>query len=385
MSINAGESLDYRKSILIVQPYVPTYRKAFFSQLIEQLAMRGIRCRIAAASPQPGQLERGDAVEADWIISYSPRQLRVMDKTIGLGGARRLWAQEDGVIVGHLGSSLDSCRAILDAKRNRLRVGLWGHIKSYVNDGNPLDLAIENWQLRNSDHVFAYTPGGRDHAISKGVDEWRVTTVMNATDTSSLVLARDLVSTQEVGSFMEAHNLKTGRTLGYIGGLDSSKRIDFLAATLDRLWLSDPDIRVVIGGRGSDAHLLDAARSRGQVAMLGYVSADEQALIARAASALVMPGRIGLVAVDALVLGIPILTTDWPYHAPEYEYLADSKSRFTSSDDVESYASLIRRFLSYEIDSQGSLGPGLWSFPTIDAMVENFQSGILRMLAPEED
>jgi glycosyltransferase involved in cell wall biosynthesis len=179
---------------------------------------------------------------------------------------------------------------------------------------------------------------------------------------------------------METHRLKAGRTLGFIGGLDSSKRIDFLAATLDRLWESDPDIKVVVGGRGSDAHLLDAARSRGQVAMLGYASVDDQALIASVSSALVMPGRIGLVAVDALVLRVPILTTAWPYHAPEHEYLVESMTRFTSSDDVNSYASLIRCFLKDNADMSLSQDGRDWTFPTMNAMVENFSSGVLNML-----
>lgn len=369
-----------RKSLLIVQPYVPKYREAFFSSLIEKLDDEGITCRVAAASPQLEQSERGDAVAADWIVDYTPRQFRIKGRTIGLGGARPLWAEDDAVVVGHLGSSLDTFRAIFDSAKNRLKVGVWGHIKSYVNEGNPLDLALERWQLRHSDHVFAYTPGGSDYAVAAGVDPIRVTTVMNATDTSKLKAARDSISKAEVLSFMSAHHLNWGRTLGYIGGLDSSKRIDFLAAALDRLWMSDPDIRILVGGQGSDADLLDKACSRGQVIMLGYVSVDIQALIASVSSALLMPGRIGLVAVDALVLGIPILTTSWPYHAPEYEYLVESTTRFTSPDDPASYVSLIRDFLRNQSKLEYPQAQRDWVYPTIDSMVDNFGSGVLKML-----
>lgn len=369
-----------QKSILIVQPYVPIYREAFFARLISCLDSHGVRCRVAAASPQAGQSARGDAVRADWIVDYSPRQFQVMGKTIGLGGARRLWRDEDGVIVGLLGSSLDTTRAIIDARRHRIRVGLWGHVKPYVNSGNPLDLAIEAWQLRNCDHVFAYTCGGTDHAVAKGVEPQRVTTVMNATDTSRLIQARNSLSAAAVFNFMEAHHLNKGRTLGYIGGLDGSKRIDFLAEALDHLWLTDPDIRIVVGGRGSDEHLLEAATSRGQVIMMGYASAEDQALIAAVSSALVMPGRIGLVAVDALVLKVPILTTQWPYHAPEHEYLTESRTRFTSANTVSSYVSLIRAFLKEDARPIEARDSTYWTFPSIDQMVSNFSTGVLKML-----
>lgn len=370
----------WRKSILIVQPYVPAYRVTFFNRLIEQLDAHGVRCRVAAASPSAEQSARGDAVTAPWIVDYSPREFKVMGKTIGLGGARHLWTDEDGVIVGLLGSSVDTTRAIIDGRRSRLKVGLWGHVKPYVSAGNPLDLAVEAWQLRNCDRVFAYTHGGHDYALSKGVDPRRVTTVMNATDTSRLIRARDSLSSAVVDEFMKAHNLKEDRTVGYIGGLDGSKRIGFLAETLDQLWLTDPDIKVVVGGRGSEAHLLDAARSRGQVVMLGYASPEDQALIGHVSSAFVMPGRIGLVAVDALVLQRPILTTQWPYHAPEYEYLVESSTCFSSINSVLAYTDLIRGFLSSQTRLDKRPVPDKWTFPSVDQMVHNFARGVLEMV-----
>ena len=369
-----------RQSVLIVQPYVPKYREAFFSSLVHLLNKEGIDCRVAAASPMQAQAERGDAVEAEWIVPYTPRQLHVAGRTVGLGGARPLWHQDDAVIVGHLGSSLDTYLAIYDAARSRIKVGVWGHIKSYVNDGNPVDLALERWQLRRSNHVFAYTPRGRDYALVAGVAPSRITTVMNTTDTSLLETARNSVSASQEQAFITAHNLTRGRTLGYIGGLDSSKRLEFLAAALDRIWQSDPDVKLIVGGRGSDAHHLDAARSRGQAVMIGYASVEDQVLIGNVASGLLMPGRIGLIAVDALVLGIPILTTNWPYHAPEHEYLRESVSRFTSADDVSSYASLIHEFLAAKPRAPGPRGAAQRKFPTLDAMVENFASGTRRLL-----
>jgi hypothetical protein len=36
---------------------------------------------------------------------------------------------------------------------------------------------------------------------------------------------------------------------------------------------------------------------------------------------MLMPGRVGLVAVDCLALGLPMITTTFDRHAPEAEYL----------------------------------------------------------------
>lgn len=283
------------------------------------------------------------------------------------------------MVVGHLGSSVDTYLAILDSRRNRIKVGLWGHIKSYVHEGHPLDLALEKWQLRQSDHVFAYSPGGRDYAAEAGVPLQRITTVMNTTDTTVLSQARRSLSSENVQNYMTAHGLKAGRTLAYFGGLDASKRMSFLAQALELLWSSDPDVRIVVGGKGSQSGLLKPAVGRGQVVMRGYVDPPEQALMSAAAEALIIPGRIGLAAVDALVLGIPILTTNWRYHAPEAEFLTEGKSRFTSSDDPYSYAQMIRQFLLTS-KSRKLAQKASWHHPTIDSMVDNFHTGVIKML-----
>lgn len=371
------------KELIIVQPYLPKYRMAFFSRLIEALEQSNIRCRVAAADPANGQANRGDAASAEWLIPIRHRQLRLGGRTLTLGGAAQSWAMADGVIVGHLGSSVDTYRALLDAKRPRrqLRVGLWGHIASYVADAHPLDAAAEKWQLRQANHVFAYTPSGSAYAAARGVPADRLTTVMNTVDTQTLESARRSLTESAVAEYMSHHGLVQGRTLGYFGGLDESKRISFLAAVLDRLWAMDPDIRLIVGGDGAQSGLLDASISRGQTIRIGYATPPEQAMIGRAASALLVPGRIGLIAVEALLLGLPILTTDWPYHSAEAEYLTEGTSRFTSRDDVESYASLVHQFMQSSADSAASRCGPAWAYPSIEGMVANFSTGVRAMLA----
>lgn len=369
-----------RASVIIVQPYVPKYREAFFRGLIETLDNENISCKVAAAKPTGTQAQRSDSTDADWIVPYEARKLQIGGRTLTLGGARSLWAGADGVIVGHLGSSLDTYLALIDSRRGRLKTGVWGHIKPYVSDGNYLDLLLEKWQLRNADQIFAYTPGGFNFAVKAGAKSEKVTTVMNSTDTELLERARRRLDLGSAHGFMSRHGLVHGKTVAYIGGLDSSKRIEFLSAALDQLWMSDPDIRIIVGGVGSQSALLRLAEERGQALLMGYVDADAQALIGHVASALLIPGRIGLVAVDALVLEIPILTTDWRYHAPEAEHLTEGESRFTSEDNVFAYVELVRRFMHHTLGACGAPRSGRWNYPTMTDMVANFSSGVLRML-----
>lgn len=374
--------MKHPQSVIIVQPYIPTYRVAFFEQLIEALAGHGVDCKIAASAPDAAQRRRGDAETPDWIIPVKQRRITLFGRTIVMGGARQAWKDADAVIVGLVGSSLDTYGALLDGITSKMRVGVWGHVKSYVNSGHPLDLALEKWQLRQADHVFAYTPGGSEYARQAGVEPFRITTVMNAIDTRTLADTASSVTEAEAQAFATKHGVVPSRTLAFIGGLDSSKRIDFLADALDALWIDDPTIKILVGGLGNESHLLDKAASRGQVIMLGYVNALEQALIARNSVALLMPGRIGLVAVDALVLGLPVITTAWPFHAPEHEYLVEGQTRISSADDVPSFVAAVLRFLSDP--SEARLITRLSPYPTLEKMVANFAAGVLTMLETKD-
>ena len=91
-----------------------------------------------------------------------------------------------------------------------------------------------------------------------------------------------------------------------------------------------------------------------------------------------MPGRIGLIAAEALALGIPVITTDWPYHVPETEYLSEGVSTFTAPNDPESYARFVSTRLPRTITSTGNCD---WAYPSLAGMVDNLSRGVRSLLA----
>jgi glycosyltransferase involved in cell wall biosynthesis len=296
-----------------------------------------------------------------------------------LGGSIKAWDRADAVILPLQGTAVDAYRAILGAGKRRQRIGLWGHVKSYVSPPSQLDMAAERWLMNRADQVFAYTPGGTEYAIATGIEAKKITTVMNSIDTGNLEIARSSVTQDSIRRFRTKYGLAENRTISYIGALDQSKRIDFLREVLDVLWTRDPSVRILVGGRGKQEDLLRPAVDRGQCVLLGHVDDYSKALMARVSSAFVIPGRIGLVAVESLVLGIPVLSTDWPYHAPEREYLKEGSSLFTSVNSVECYVELIlgRLYQSFGVTSTAERN----SYPTLDEMVRNYAIGIRNMMS----
>ena len=358
----------------IVQPYVPAYRVPFFEGLRATLESDEVRVRVIAGAPRGIQAARGDAAKPDWLEEVRPRAIAVGARSLSLTHSRPLWRGSDAVIVPHQGTSFDALSALLF--RGDRRVGVWGHIAPYTSPLNRVDGAIEAWQLRRADQVFAYTGGGRQFAREAGVVSDKITVVMNTVDTDSLVSYLRAITPAAQSAFLREKDIPSEHLVGYIGGLDASKRIDFLASVMDELWAKESKAHFLVAGTGASAQLLERAAARGQATLLGYVDGLTKAHLLKAVRFVVNPGRVGLIAVDCLAAQRPLLTTRWPWHAPEIDYLEEGKSLFTFEDNPVDAAVSIEAALE-EAPGDGTSWPPA---PTLADMVGNFREGVLRML-----
>ena len=364
--------------VWIVQPYVPNYRVPFFEALTASLAHAGVTLRVVAGRPDAVQAKRGDASTPPWLVQTDDKVVSAFGRTLTLSRTRQHWRNADAVIVPHMGSSMDALSALV--WKSGMKVGVWGHIASYTAKAHPVDAAIERWQLRRADRVFAYTPGGRTYATSVGVDPGQITTVMNTIDSTQLTRELALLTPDMLTTFREEKGIPDRAVLAYLGGLDSSKRIDLLADALEVLSYRGADVHVVVGGTGADERLLRPAVDRGQVTLLGYVDAAQKAAMLAISTAVVNPGRVGLLAVDCLVARRVLVTTDFPWHAPELEYFESSSSLWIAGDDASSYADAMHAAVSGGNNEDSVTWPAP---PTLDEMVENFADGVVRMLSAE--
>ena len=368
------------QNLAIIQPYLPSYRVAFFDQLSSQLADEGIRLSVMSPAPAGDLALRLDTVDRSpgWHTTIPDRSIKVGNKQLARTLRSSQLKQYDGIVGGVLGTSIDNYTALISKLllRRPLKVGLWGHIDTFTTPGNKVDLALERIQMRFADQVFAYTSRGRDFAVNSGIPADKVTTVFNTIDSTELMLAVQDLSPEQVSNFAAQHSLDPHKTLSYIGGLDQSKNIGLLAEILDHLWAHDRQIKVLIGGRGADEALLNRSASRGQVVKLGRVAAQEKAVMAANSFALLNPGRVGLVAVDALALKLPVYTSIWPFHAPEIDYLTEGESVHFCRPHAEDFAGK----LLHDIKNPNKLHRAPKQPPTLDAMTTNFTEGVKRML-----
>lgn len=349
-------------TVWIYQPYVPVYRRPFFEGLAQHLRAQGVRLRVRFPDP-PLAHSRGDrAAPASWSEPVPARRVRVAGRTVHLSSARGV-RPGDAVITGLQATSLDSWRALT---RRRVARGLWGHVGSYVARPHPTDLALERWMMRRADRVFAYTEDGA--ALARRAGARAVTTVMNSVDVSYLDGPRAALPAAAARAHREGRPL-----VAFLGALDATKRLDLLAAALEVLASQGSDLHVLVAGEGPDAARLRPAIARSQVSLLGYADGPVKAAVADTCGALVVPGRIGLVAVEALAMGRPIVTTSTARHAPEAAYLTPGASLIAADPDPASLAAAM---------SEAARRPRQqWAHPDLGGMVGRMGEGIVAMLA----
>jgi glycosyltransferase involved in cell wall biosynthesis len=231
---------------------------------------------------------------------------------------------------------------------------------------------------------FAYTERGRRTALANGMQDSRIVVLMNTIDTTGLRSAVERTSNDSRhGPPAEWNVVDDGCVCAFVGALDRSKRLDFLFDACDTISKEMPSFRLLVAGDGPERDaVLRKANQSTYVRYIGRVGDTEKAEIARACQLLLNPGRVGLVAVDSFVMATPLVTTDWPLHAPEFDYLVDDENSVVTEDSEEIFARSVIDLLrdTGRLDrlvegcraSAGAL--------TMEALVGRFADGILAAL-----
>jgi glycosyltransferase involved in cell wall biosynthesis len=322
------------KSVVILQEYIPSYRVSFLGRRL--------------------------------VVRRSPASVRSADLLV-IEQARR---------------NFDAYRLLLPRRlRQPHLTAMWGHGRDYVKVPTRLELRLQRQLTNRSDWFFGYTRAGVDFVVEQGYDRTRTTVVKNSTDSVQLVADINSLSPQEEKAFRKLHGLY-GRTALYIGALDESKLLPLLFAAGRLAYSTDASFRLVVGGDGPLRPLVEAeALTNEHVVYLGPLSGKLRSAAYKCSDVLTVPGRVGLVAVDSIASGLPIITTSWNLHAPEYDYLND-QVRVEVEPDPVTYADAVLRLLDdYDarIAMAGMLREKLPQFG-VQTMASNFLDGILAAL-----
>ena len=323
--VRTETQLGARPSVSIILPYLNSYRVPLLQALDSKLTDQGITLDVATGTPEGVDVARGDGA-----TGYATRELRKLGVPTSKGRLyiRRLddrIRRADLVVVEHAIKNLDS-HALLFRPRTT-KVAIWGHGKTITKPQSTLENRVQRAMIGRADWYFGYTPGSVTRATQMGMPADRCTNVQNTVDTEHLKTLR------------REHPRTTGAEWPalYVGGLDESKRLDFLLEAGRRVHGQDPRFRLIVVGNGRDRAKVEAAAREEWCTYLGNFPLAENFPAVKDTHVILMPGRVGLAAVDSFAIEAPIVTTDWVWHAPEFEYLTTQNS-ITTADTVDDYA-----------------------------------------------
>jgi L-malate glycosyltransferase len=116
---------------------------------------------------------------------------------------------------------------------------------------------------------------------------------------------------------------------------------------------------------------------------MGSQYGRESAMFYRMANIFLLAGTAGLAIVDSFAAGLPLIATRLPTHPPEVTYLHDGENGRITAHETGAYAEAILEVLTVPglMTKLRSGAAAAGCKYTMEAMVENFRTGIRQCLA----
>lgn len=371
------------KRVAILHPWFPQYREPFFRQLVALLAEHDVATDVYHGPPPPEWGDRGDAVVAEYAHQLPTRFVSIGSRNVAFKSVRSIRdaGPYDLLVLEQAVRNIETYGLLVRPVSSKL--AFWGHGKTYTQPVSGIQERLKAKLTNRADWFFGYTAAGVDSVVSNGFPRAQTTVVANSTDTTRLVKGLEQVTAEEMADVAFRYDLK-GRTAVFMGGLDSAKRLDFLVEAAMIVASRCEDFRLLVVGSGSDQAVIEGAATRcSSIKYAGPQFGREKYALLAGAQVMAMPGRVGLVAVDSLASGLPIVTTDWPWHAPEFEYLEDQVNCVVSPDGIDAYADALYDVLvdDQRLSSLSREAKRAAPLFSIEAMAQNFSKGVLEGLA----
>ena len=343
------------KTVLIVQPRIPQFRVDYFNGIIGLARKNDIHISVLI----PDQINDSRKDESSDLVPHTSckrlrlgvgkYRLEVMDLNLRIHNP-------DLVILEH---AMRTFLIFLYLKFRGINVALWGHGVIHTNKESLVAYRLKKWMARQCCFYFVYTQGGRRTLLKQGLSTSRIH-VMNNTIPNPFLPTNNvsrLTSADFKYEFVREHNLQGKKVLIFIGGIDDSKRLDFLLQSFAEVSNLDPKTVLLIFGEGPDKLRLQESSSSSKVIFLGKANIETKRMLAEIGSCILMPGRVGLIAVDSFQMKLPLITTKYKFHAPEFEYLIHGENSLISENDIPSFVKMVIEYLQdYSLQAKLKLG-----------------------------
>jgi glycosyltransferase involved in cell wall biosynthesis len=373
-------------SICFLTSVLTWYRVPFHQQVKSLLRDAAIDYELIHGQYAPEDETKNDSTTLGWATKIHNRHLRLGSRRLTWHPAWSLLMKHDLVVVGQENKLLLNYPLQLLRAHVRPRIALWGHGRNFQAgySSGPLEAWKRFW-LRQCDWWFTYTEETGRFIAAQGFPEERVTVLNNSVDTSAIRRWVTEVTEHDVLRKRQQLTLR-GTNVGiFVGSLYNHKRLPFLISAARLIRRCVPDFELIIVGSGPD---LPWARAHTQddqwIRVLGPAFGRDKVELMRLGHVFLMPGLVGLAILDAAAVGLPLITTDYPYHSPEISYLEDGKTGVLVQNwqDETSYSEAVVALLR-DVARRRALSAAaadMASHYSIESMAERFVQGVQKAL-----
>lgn len=378
------------------QGFIPHYRVRFF----ELLNARSEHDYVVFHGKPPSGIGH-HAAEGPFDfpnVNVTNHELYVAGKSLIYQGVMRKIVRErfNAVIMGTHVQFLSNHLVLLTFKAIGRPVLYWGHAVEKTTGGSRVAMSLSRAALHVkrrtihfADGYLAYTKSGAKQLLDSGFDADSVVAVGNTLDMEKQVALHQQMRALEEGPLREELGLaRDSVVLVYVGRIYVQKRVDDLIEATRRILAEGPDlsVEVVIVGDGPDAQRVrEAARELPFVHFTGELRDQaEVARYLRVASAVVIPGALGLAINHAFAHGLPVISRASPFHAPEIEYLTLGRDSFIVDGELDDFVATLRTFVESPDLRRDMAQAALQARErlSLEAMVQDFDAGVSRLLQP---
>ncbi|MES2821988.1 MAG: glycosyltransferase family 4 protein [Pseudomonadota bacterium] len=315
--------------ITIVQRVLPEYRVALFEEIQRNLAKDKIDFLLLYGREMQGSTPASVTIEHFWAQQYKNLYLKLGKLTLILQlNIFIKLIRSDLIVVEQANSLLINYLLFLLKPLFNYKIAYWGH--GYNHQSKNQDSFSEQIKLqllKKTDWWFSYTLSTTHYLTARGVARSKITTLRNTIDTRQFATDLATISYKEILVFSKKYKLASGQTALYCGGLTKAKEIEFLLKSALIIRQTLPDFSLLLLGSGPEQTLVqDYARSNPGIIHLGSLYGEEKALAFKCADCILMPGLVGLVAIDSMVAEKPIVVRELKFHGPEMEYIKEYKT-----------------------------------------------------------
>ncbi|WP_166786038.1 glycosyltransferase family 4 protein [Cryobacterium lyxosi] len=335
------------QEVLVFYPFFPTYRRS----ILETLAQRtDIKFNFAAGVQ--GRAEIQSLSVDDFPHLHQLRTRKLGQVSLNPGAVRiALCSKYDTVILAPATLSVSVWCILILRRLNSRNTYLWGQCGKPGATG--LKRRTQEVMNRLATGLLVYGESERNGATSHGTPATKVQIVNNAVEhegsVSQLGPTEFDATSSRRGIGNDAPNLPI--SIAFVGRITPQKRLDALVDAVQLLSQKYPLITATIVGDGTALPALRQRVKTGKlpVQFLGAIHDSERLRqVFESATIVVAPSEIGLLAVDAMLHGVPVLYGDNPLkNGPEVEALTLGVNAATfTPGDPRSIADAVEMWIS---------------------------------------